>query len=534
MRNIHRPGRSEVHGTNGIVATSQPLASAAGLEILQNGGNAIDAAIAASAALCVVEPMSTGIGGDCFALYAPKGSGNIIGLNGSGRAPQGLTSEGLLAEGVNEIGSTDIHSVTVPGAVDAWARLLNDHGTMSFSDVLRPAIAYAEEGFAVSPIVGAGWAMLSDKIGRTPQGRCHLMRDGRAPRCGEIFKMPALGRTFREIVQKGRAGFYEGHVAEDMVSFLRSQGAKHTLEDFANTSADYVTPIKTAYGQYDVHEIPPNGQGITALIMLNILSRFDLKSVDPVGSERIHLEMEAQRLAFEMRDAYVADQGFHDVPVAAILSDETTDRLAARISQEKAMSDVIGVPSDLEKDTIFLSVIDKDNNAVSFINSLYMAFGSGFVSPETGVTFQNRGAGFEVSKDHPNRVEGGKRPKHTIIPAMLVHNDGPNKGRVAGPIGVMGGDYQAIGHTHVVTNLVDYNMDLQEALDCPRTFYDGDTLMVEDTVSDETIASLQRLGHRVKVATVPFGGGQMALIDWQNGTLRAGSEPRKDGLAIAY
>lgn len=534
MRDIHKPGRSTVYGTNGAIATSQPLASAAGLEILKRGGNAIDAAVAASAVLCVVEPMSTGIGGDCFVLFAPEGSGEVIGLNGSGRAPMALNAEGLLGEGINEIAQDDVHSVTVPGAVDAWARLTRDHGTMSLGDLLEPAIRYAEDGFAISPVVGAMWAALAPHVGRRPEGQRHLLRDRRAPGVGEVFRSPALGQTLREIALKGRAGFYEGRVAEDMVTFLVSLGGKHTMDDFAATAADYVTPIRTDCGPYDVLEIPPNGQGITALIMLNILKEFDLAGLDPVGPERIHLEMEAQRLAFEMRDTWVADQGFADVPVESMLSKATAARLAARISMDSAMGDVAGAAGDLEKDTIYLSVVDRERNAVSFINSVYTGFGSGLVSPETAVTFQNRGAGFVVEPGHPNCVEGGKRPKHTIIPGMLVHNDGPYKGKAAGPFGVMGGDYQAIGHTHVVTNLVHYAMDPQQALDCPRTFYKDGKLQVENTISPETRKALEALGHTVEDTVMPFGGGQMIVIDRDNGTLAAGSEPRKDGLALAW
>lgn len=534
MRDIHQPGRSTVYGTRGAIATSQPLATAAGFEILRRGGNAVDAAIAASAVLCVVEPMSTGIGGDCFVLFAPKGSGDVIGLNGSGRAPAALSAESLLAEGIDTIGQNDVHAVTVPGAVDAWCRFLGDHGTMSLADVLAPAIHYAEEGFAVSPVVGAMWDHIASHIGRRPEGALHLLKDGKAPQVGEVFRSPVLGQTFREIATNGRAGFYEGRVAEDMVSFLSSLGGKHTMEDFANTEASYVTPIRTAYGPYDVLEIPPNGQGVTALIMLNILKEFNLDGLDPVGPERIHLEMEAQRLAFEMRDAWVADQDFGDVPVAAMLSKATASRLAKRISMDSAMSDVSDAAGDLEKDTIYLSVVDKDRNAVSFINSVYTPFGSGLVSPKTAVTFQNRGAGFVVDPGHPNCVAGGKRPKHTIIPGMLVHNEGPFKGKAAGPFGVMGGDYQAIGHTHVVTNLVHYNMDPQQALDCPRTFYQDGKLGVESTLSTRTRAALEAKGHCLEDTVMPFGGGQMILIDWENGTLAAGSEPRKDGLALAY
>lgn len=534
MRDIHKPGRSTVYGTQGAIATSQPLASAAGFEILQRGGNAIDAAVAASAVLCVVEPMSTGIGGDCFVLYAPEGSGDVIGLNGSGRAPKALSADWLLGEGIDAIAQDHVHSVTIPGAVDAWARLTRDHGTMSLGDLLEPAIRYATDGFAVSPVVAAVWNALASHVGRRPEGVRHLLNGGKAPGVGEVFRSPALGQTLTEIALKGRAGFYQGAVAEDMVSFLTGLGGRHTMEDFAATEASYVTPIKTAYGPYDVLEIPPNGQGITALIMLNILKQFDLDGLDPVGPERIHLEMEAQRLAFEMRDTWVADMDFSDVPVDAMLSEATASRLAARISRDRAMSDVAGAAGDLEKDTVYLSVVDGDRNAVSFINSLYTGFGSGLVSPKTAVTFQNRGAGFVVEPGHLNCVEGGKRPKHTIIPGMLVHNDGPHKGKVAGPFGVMGGDYQAIGHTHVVTNLVHYAMDPQQALDCPRTFYKDGKLQVENTVSSQTRKALEAMGHTLEDTSMPLGGGQMILIDRDNGTLAAGSEPRKDGLALAW
>ncbi len=534
MRDIHTPGRSTVHGAHGAIATSQPLATVAGLEILKKGGNAIDAAVAASAVLCVVEPMSTGIGGDCFVLYAPGGSGEVVGLNGSGRAPKALSAESLLGDGIHSIGRNDVHAVTIPGAIDAWARLVEDHGTMSFADILAPAIRYAEEGFVVSPVVGLMWNALASHVGRRPEGVRHLLNEGKAPRVGEIFKSPALGHTLRQVALKGRAGFYEGAVAQDMVSFLASLGGKHTMDDFAATEASYVTPVRTSYGPWDVLEIPPNGQGITALIMLNILKSFDLEGLDPAGPQRIHLEMEAQRLAFEMRDAYVADPDFSDVPVESLLSEATAARLAARISRDVAMSDVAGAAGDLEKDTVYLSVVDQDRNAVSFINSLYTGFGSGLVSPETAVTFQNRGAGFVVEPGHPNCVEGGKRPKHTIIPGMLVHRDGPHAGRAAGPFGVMGGDYQAIGHTHVVTNLVHFGMDAQQALDCPRTFYQDSKLLVENTISPETRTALMAMGHTVDDTLMPFGGGQMILIDWENGTLSAASEPRKDGLALAF
>lgn len=534
MRDIHFPGRSSVHGVNGVAASSHPLATQAAIDVLKAGGNAIDASVAASAVLCVVEPMSTGIGGDCFVLYAPKGQAEIIGLNGSGRAPAAISTETLRALELNEVPAESVHSITIPGAIDAWCRLLEAQGSMEIGRLLEPAIGYAQEGFAISPVVSVYWRALLDKISKTAGGLEHWTQGGRAPREGEIFRTPGFAETLRTIAAKGRDGFYGGAVAQDMVACLNEWGGVHTLEDFAATACDFVTPIATTYGDVALHEIPPNGQGITALIMLNILSHFDLKSLDPMGAERIHLEMEAQRLAFQLRDSYVADMNFAEVPVTDMLAAGTAERLAARIDPTQAMKDVSNAHTDLARDTIYLNVIDRDCNAVSFINSVYMGFGSGFVSSGSGVTFQNRGAGFVVDPDHPNSIAGGKRPKHTIIPGMLTHEGGAHKGKVFGPMGVMGGDYQAIGHTHVVTNLVDYGMDPQEALDAPRTFYEEGRILVEKTVPEAVREELGALGHQVEEAFAPFGGGQVALINWDEGSFSAGSEPRKDGCALAY
>ncbi len=532
MRHIHLPGRSTVHGSHGVAATSHPLATGAAIEILRRGGNAIDAAIAASAVLSVVEPMSTGIGGDCFALYAPGGGPDVIGLNASGRAPRALSASYLLGEGINKIEQESPHSVTIPGAVDGWSRLMEDHGTLGLDAVLQPAIHFALEGFSVSPVVNLYWNNLLELIGRTESGVEHLTVNGRAPRVGEIFKSPMLGGTLQQIAKHGRDGFYAGSVAEDLVAHLQELGGTHDLDDFAATSCDYVTPIRAQYGDYDVLEIPPNGQGITALVMLNVLQHFDLASLDPHGAERLHLEMEAQRLAYELRDRFVADPEIVDVPVNSLLSRDLAGRLAKRISRDKKLEDVGDVAADVDRDTIYLTVIDRDLNSVSFINSLYMGFGSGFVGPKSGVTLQNRGCGFEVDPDHPNCVAGGKRPMHTIIPGMMAHRSGTHAGRVAAAFGVMGGDYQPTGHTHVVTNMIDYGMDPQEALDAPRSFFSGGKILVEHGVPSEVRRDLATKGHVVEEALMPWGGGQIARIDWQEGSLSAGSDHRKDGCAM--
>jgi len=529
MRDLHFPGRSPVHCLNGMCATSHPLAAEAAVHVLRQGGNAVDAAVCASAVLCVVEPMSTGIGGDCFALVAKEGADRVIGLNGSGRAPKAATLDWYREQGMEEIGLSSVHSVTVPGAIDAWARLLADHGTMELGRVLAPAIRFAEEGFALSPRIARDWALLERRVARDGDAARHLLPGGRAPHVGEVHKSPALAATLRAVAERGPAGFYEGPIAQDMVTKLNKVGGLHTLEDFAATRADYVTPIGTSYRGHDILEIPPNGQGITALIALNILARFDLFGLDPHGPERFHLEAEANRLAFEVRDTYVADPDFASVPVDALLSDARADALAARIDRGRALDDVAAAAGPVYRDTVYLTVVDRDRMAVSFINSLYFGFGSGIAAPTSGVVFQNRGAGFVLEDGHPNRIEGGKRPLHTIIPGMMMKD-----GKAVMPFGVMGGAYQPVGHCHVISNVLDFGMDIQEALDSPRAFHVDGRLEVEKSVGEPVRAGLGDYGHDVAEAFLPWGGGQAIMIDRENGGLIGGSDPRKDGAAVGY
>lgn len=529
MRDLHMPGRSTVHSVNGMCATSQPLAAEAAISILRAGGNAVDAAIAASAVLCVVEPYNTGIGGDCFVLLSKKGSGDIIGLNGSGRSPKAISLDKLQSAGVSALTLNSVHSVTVPGAIDAWARLLADHGTMELGRVFEPAIRLAEDGFAVAPRIALEWKFLLGHIAHDADAPAQYTVGGKAPAAGDRFHLPVLARTLRLIGEKGRDAFYEGAIAEDMVSKLKALGGFHTLEDFAATKSDYVVPIKTSYRGRDIYEIPPNGQGITALLMLNILSRFGPDGLDPNGAIRLHYEMEAARLAYDMRDRYVADPAFGAVPVERLLSEELAEELAARIDPDRRISDLSTLRDPLNRETVYLTVVDKDRNAVSFINSLFFGFGSGILAPQSGVMFQNRGSGFVMEEGHLNCVEGGKRPLHTIIPAMMVDKD-----RAIMPFGVMGGAYQAVGHAHVVSNMLDYGMDVQAALDSPRAFPGADALDVERGISAEARDGLVARGHAVKEAFLPHGGGQAILIDHERGTLIGGSDPRKDGAAIGY
>lgn len=529
MRDLQLPGRSTAHSVNGMASTSQPLATLAALDILRAGGNAVDAAVAACAVQCVVEPMSTGIGGDCFALYAPGGGGRIVGLNGSGWAPQAMTAEKLLEQGIDRIGTESVHAVTVPGAVDAWQTLLDDYGTMGLDRLLQPAINYAENGWAVTPRIATDWGRQAPRVAGDEAAAAHFLNgDGTSPKAGETWRLQSLAKTLRTIADQGRDGFYTGWVAEDLVNYLNSKGGMHSLEDFAEQRAEYVTPISSDYKGHTIYQIPPNGQGITALMMMNILSGYDLPSLDPYGIDRLHLETEASRLAYAMRDKYVADQRHADVPVEKMLSAAFADEMRAQISIEKAI-DAKEATGPAYRDTVYLTVVDRDRNACSFINSLFFPFGACIAGPETGVMLQNRGAGFRVEPGHPNNIAGRKRPMHTIIPGMCMKD-----GKVKYAYGVMGGGYQPVGHTHVLTNMIDYGMDPQEALDCPRVFHIGGRLDIERGFGEDIMQGLAAKGHQVGRPEMPWGGGQIIEIDWENDTLIGGSDPRKDGCALGY
>jgi gamma-glutamyltranspeptidase/glutathione hydrolase len=528
MRDFQLPGRSPVHATEGMAATPNPLATSTAVDMLRRGGNAIDAAVAAAAVLAVVEPNQTGIGGDCFVLYAPKGEGPLIGLNGSGRAPQGATAEWYVERGFEAIPPYDPHAVTVPGAIDAWARLVNDHGTKGLDELLAPAAHYAEVGFPVHSRISSEWNGAVELLQRNRDAARMLLPNGRAPKAGELFRNPPLAATLRRVAKEGRNGFYAGPVAEDIVSCLRRLGGLHTLDDLAANSPDYVTPISTSYRGVDICQIPPNNQGITALIMLNILAGCELGKLDPLSAARLHLEVEAGRLAYRDRDALVADMTRAQVPVDAMLSPDYAAQLRSRIDPERAMTEL--PPALLsQSDTVYFCVVDRDRNAVSFINSLFHGFGSGIMTPNSGIVLQNRGSGFRVDPSHPNCIAPGKRPLHTIMPGMVMKD-----GRALMPYGVMGGDYQPFGHTHFLTNVLDFGCDLQEALDLARVFYDDGCLEVERGVPQESAYGLAARGHRVVLAPSPLGGGQAIRIDWENGVLTAGSESRMDGGAIGF
>jgi gamma-glutamyltranspeptidase / glutathione hydrolase len=511
-----------------MCASSHPLGASTAVNVLRQGGNAIDAAVSAVAVHCVVEPDKVGIGGDNFTILKKPGE-QAIGYNGSGRAGQAADADWLKTSGLKQIAADSVHSITVPGAIDAWDRLLKDHGTITLGEALQPAIEFAENGYPVSPRVAWDWSGLVDKLKRDEGATKHYLIDGKAPEVGQVLTAPALAASLREIARQGRDAFYAGVLTDDIVTTLQAKGSLLSHEDFAATQGEYVTPLSTSYGEYDLLENPPNGQGATALILLNIFNHLDFSNLDPAGAGRFHLQVEATRLAYEVRNRYIADPKLADVPLEKLLDPAFAERLAAEISPRKRIADPVVTVNGLDSNTVYLTVVDKDRMAVSFINSLFQWFGSGIVTVKTGISLHNRGHGFVTDPAHPNCIAPGKRPLHTIIPAMLMRN-----GEAVMPFGVMGGHYQAAGHAHFLSNIIDFGMDVQEALDGTRAFYMGDQLCVEQAMPEATITGLQARGHEVVAIAQPHGGGQAILIDWKNGALAGGSDPRKDGQAYGY
>ena len=528
-RHLEYPGRSPVAAPNGMASTSHPLATQAAVRVLQDGGNALDAAIAACAVQCVVEPESTGIGGDCFCLYAPSGSDRIIAFNGSGRAPAALSSDWLLEAGISRIERQSPHAVTVPGAVDAWTQLNRDHGSMPLDRLLAPAIAYARDGYPVTQRVARDFAESFDWLDE--DARAVFARAGGPVPLGARHAQPALAATLERIGKEGRAGFYEGPVASDMLAKLRALGGRHTEEDFMAAIGAYVDPISTSFHDHAVWQCPPNGQGVIALMLLNIMGGMDQDIPGPITSARMHLEIEAGRLAYRDRGLVLADPAQADVPVADMLDTAYANMSRGRITADRRLDPL--PPSQLPRhsSTVYITVVDRDRNACSFINSLYDNFGSGIMAPESGVMFHNRGQGFVVDTEHPNGVAPGKRPLHTLIPGMVSRD-----GRVTMSYGVMGGEYQAFGHMQFLTRYFDYRMDVQMAQDTPRFFPDPfrDLVEVEAPIPESIRDELRRLGHDIRPARKPIGGSQAISIDWDTGLLTAGSDPRKDGCAMGY
>ena len=536
--------RSPITGRRGMVATTQPLAVAAGLEILAKGGNAADAAIATAAALNVTEPTSTGIGGDAFALYYEAATGKVSALNASGRAPAALTIErvqkaGLFTDNQSPI-SDPYHAftITVPGACSGWCDLVERYGRLQMDDVLAPAIHLAEDGFPVAPTTAYFWGRGAERqLAKALNGQ-ELTIDGRGPKPGEIFRNPGLARTLRKVAEGGKQAFYQGEIAEAIVDVIAQAGGCLTLEDLANHQATWDEPISTTYRGYRVWECPPNGQGLTALIGLNLLEGFDLSELDPLSVERLHLQIEALRLAFADTRWYVADPTFNNLPISELLSKAYADERRKLIDANKATVDQQRGSPTSSSDTVYLTVVDGEGNACSFINSNYMGFGTGIVPKGWGFTLQNRGHNFSLDPEHPNALEPGKRPYHTIIPGMITHE---NSQKLFASFGVMGGFMQPQGHLQVASGLIDDRLDPQAALDRPRFIIQDGTAQgaigLEQGIPAEVIQQLGQMGHTVEeisgYARAIFGRGQVILKDDESDTLWGGSDPRADGCAMS-
>ena len=526
-----KPGRSIVRAEHGMVASSQPLASQTGLEVLKRGGNAVDAAIAMAAVLNVTEPMMTGIGGDAFMLVYLSKTKELKGLNASGRAPRALTLDHFKKLGMKAVPATGMEPITVPGAFDGWVTLLEKYGTMKLADLLAPAIDYAENGFPVMEKTARDWNIEVEKLKRTPAAASNYLLDGRAPRAGEIFRQKNIARTFRALARGGRDAFYKGEIARAIVDYCRKNGGFLSMQDFAEHRSEWVEPISTNYRGYTVYECPPNGQGLTALLTLNILEGLDIAAMNARPDLYYHTLIEATKLAFADRNRYIADPAFAKVPVTQLLSKDYAASRRALIDPDKAIEPPEPGEFTNSSDTTYFTVIDKDHNAVSFINSLFESFGSGIVAGDTGIVLHDRGAGFSLDPNHPNRLEPGKRPFHTIIPAMVFKD-----GKLFMSFGVMGGHIQPQGHIQVLTNFIDLGMNLQQAIEAPRfRFVSGKQVLMEDAMTIDVISRLIERGHqRANERGLSMGGGQAIMIDPASGTLMGASDPRKDGMALGY
>ncbi len=530
--------RSPVFATNGMVASSQPLATEAGVATLREGGNAADAAVATAAMLALTEPTSTGLGGDCFALFYEAGSGKITALNGSGRAPQRLTIDLLREQGlVPNLPPLHAHNVTVPGACAGWCDLIERHGSLPMERILAPAIRAAEAGFPVAPLTAYYWAGGAKRQLASALGGRQLLLDGRAPKAGEVFRNPGLAHTFRAIAAQGKEAFYEGEIAKKIAAAVQASGGVMTTGDLAAHHSTWDEPIHTTYRGIRLWECPPNGQGLVALLALNLLSELTLPD-DALGVERLHLLIESLRLAFADAHRYIADPVHAEVPTRALLAKDYARMRARLIDPKKANLQAGPGKLDAGHDTVYFSVVDGQGNACSFINSNYMGFGTGIVPEGTGFPLQNRGANFSLDPKHPNGLAPGKRPYHTIIPAMATRDA---DGSLYACFGVMGGFMQPQGHVQVLLALIE-GLDPQAALDRPRLCLDegepGGTVLLEEGIPASAVAQLESRGHRVERVSgqdrAVFGRGQIILRDPHTGVLCGGSDPRADGCAMGF
>jgi gamma-glutamyltranspeptidase/glutathione hydrolase len=535
--------RSMVLARNGIVATSHPAAAQAGLDVLRNGGNAIDAAIATNALLSVVEPMNCGIGGDLFAIVWDAKTKKLYGLNASGRSPRLLTRQVFQEMKMTSIPTEGPLPWSVPGCVDGWHELLTRFGSRPLSELLRPSIKAAEEGLPVAELVADSWKGSQKELAKWPDSARVYLPGGRPPHQGEILKLPELAASYRLIAERGRDAFYRGSIADEIDRFSKANGGYLRAEDLTAHTSDWIEPVSTNYRGYSVWELPPNGQGIAALQILNLLEPFDLKALGRKSPEFVHLFVEAKKLAFADRAKFYADPAFAKLPTSELISKAYADRRRPLISRDRAAIDVPAGDPKLERvDTVYLTVVDKDRNCCSLIQSLYHGFGSHVVPGNVGFALQNRGQLFALTDNHINRLEPGKRPFHTIIPAMVTKDDRP-----CFSFGVMGGDMQAQGHVEVLVNMIDFGLNVQAAGDAARIRHGGSatptgspaapaggTVYLESGFPTATRDRLKELGHQLAEDPGGFGGYQGIWIDWENGILHGASDPRKDGAAVGY
>jgi gamma-glutamyltranspeptidase/glutathione hydrolase len=538
-----RGTRSAPLGLHGMIATSQALASGAGLKAMQDGGNAIDAAITAAAVLAVTEPSMNGIGGDLFALVYDARTRKVYGLDSSGRSSHRATPEEFARRGLKDVPDNGPLSVDVPGVIEGWSQLLSRFGTSPLSKVVQPAIGYARDGFGVHEIVADDWAEAAQRLSRDEAAAKTFLPDGRAPRAGEIFRNPNLAKSLELIAKDGRDGFYKGAIAQAIAADMKSRDGLIDLEDLAAHKADWVEPISTNYRGYDVLEMPPSTQGFVALEMLNLMEGFDVRAMGHNSADYLHLVTEAKKIAFADRSAYLADRDAMSPGILRMLiSKDYALKRRAEIDMRKAGAGYpAGAPGGVASgpsvdfggrdlgDTIYLTVADAQGNVVSLIQSLFDSFGSGLVAGDTGIALHNRGSGFIMTPGHPNQIGPGKRPLHTLVPAMILKD-----GRPWVSFGVMGGDNQGQAHAQVVANLIDFDMNVRDAGDAARMRHRGANLALESGIGADVRKALELRGHRIMDGRGAMGGYQAVMIDQKTGLMMGGSDLRKDGLAIGW
>ena len=528
MRKLSFPGRSNVLGQNGMVATSNPLSSLEAINILKKGGNAIDAAIAASAVQAVVNPSATGVGGDCFAIVSINGK-DPVSVNGSGIAPKKAKLEYYKTNKINNIGLTSPHSVTIPGSVHAWCSMHEKFGNIELEEVLLGAINFARNGFPIHEVEALAWKENENKLKANENSKNLFLKNNKSYGYGEVFKNYQLANTLQNIAKHKIKGFYESNITRDMVKTLNSLGGLHTEEDFYSQRTSFTPTISNYYKDYKIHQCPLYGPGIIVLMMMALNEKLNLGSYNSSSVQRYHLQAEITKVCFEVKETILGDPDFNSLDVNKLLEEDFINSLCAKVRLNNVYkSEKSYVTSNPE--TVYLSIVDRDLNAVSFINSICHSFGSGITSSESGILFQNRGVNFRLEENHPNVIDSHKRPLHTIIPGLITDH----KNECVYSYGVMGGQYQPVGQSHVLQNIFDYGYSVQEALDQPRIFALNGKLKLEKSIEQNIASKLKEMGHNIEIEKNAIGGGQCIKIDRINGVLFGGSDPRKDGMAIGY